>query len=107
MNSPRILYITTETRDEARRIGNKLVKDELCACANIIKEMESIYCWKGELQNNSECILLIKTTSEKVDAITEEVLKLHSYDVPCIISLPLSPVEGNSDYLDWIADSVK
>ncbi len=107
MKSPRILYITTETTEEARRIGNKLVKEELCACANIIKEMESIYRWEGELQNDTECILLIKTTSDKVDAVTEEVLKLHSYDVPCVISLPLSPEEGNREYLDWIADSVK
>lgn len=107
MKSPRILYITTETSEEARMIGGKLVEKELCACANIIKGMESVYSWKGEVQNDSECILLIKTTSDKVDGVTEEVLKLHSYEVPCVISLPLSPEEGNREYLNWIANSVK
>ena len=102
MISPRILYITTGNRDEARKIGEALVKEKLCACVNIINNMESLYWWEGEIQNDSECILLVKTTADFVDRVTERVKELHSYDVPCVISLPLSSGEGNSDYLEWI-----
>jgi len=102
MTSPRILYITTGSREEARAIGGILVKEKLCACVNIISNMESLYWWDGEIQNDFESILLVKTTADFVDRVTKRVKDLHSYDVPCVISLPLSPVEGNSDYLDWI-----
>jgi periplasmic divalent cation tolerance protein len=102
MISPRILYITTGSRDEAREIGETLVKEKLCACVNILSDMESLYWWEGEVQNDFECILLVKTTADFVDRVTERVKDLHSYDVPCVISLPLSPNEGNSEYLDWL-----
>jgi len=101
MISPRILYITTGNREEARKIGEFLVKEKLCACVNIISNMESVYWWEGEIQNDTECILLVKTTADFVETVTEKVKDLHSYDVPCVVSLPLSD-EGNSDYLDWI-----
>ena len=102
MISPRILYITTGSREEAREIGGILVKEKLCACVNIISNMETLYWWKGEIQNDSECILLVKTTADFVETVTEKVKDLHSYDVPCVVSLPISPDEGNSDYMDWI-----
>ena len=106
MDHLRILYVTTENRNEARKIGSVLVEQRLCACVNILDGMESIYWWNGEVQSDTECVLLIKTTSEHVPAVTKTVLNLHSYDVPCVISLPFSSDEGNQEYLQWIHNSV-
>lgn len=106
MKNPRILYVTTQDKEEARKIGEILVKEKLCACVNIISKMESVYWWNDEIQYDEECILLVKTITHLVDKITHRIKQEHSYDVPCVISLPLSPDEGNREYLDWIAESV-
>ena len=102
----RLIYITTGSTEEARKIGKILVEEKLAACANIVNGMESIYHWKGKIESDSETILICKTTYSNVRNLTERVKKLHSYDVPCVISLNVSEQEGNEDYLDWIIDSV-
>ena len=106
MGEPRLLYVTTETRDEARSIGEILVNRKLCACVNILDGMESMYFWEGEVQSGKECILIVKTTSVYVEEVTSAILEHHSYEVPCVISLPFSETEGNSEYLQWIKNSV-
>lgn len=106
MGEPRLLYVTTENRDEAKSLGEILVSRKLCACVNIMDGMESMYVWEGEVQSSKECILLVKTTSLYVQEVTSAILEHHSYDVPCVISLPLSETEGNSEYLQWIKHSV-
>lgn len=106
MGEPRLLYVTTENRNEARSIGEILVNRKLCACVNILDGMESMYFWEGEVQSDKECILLVKTTSVYVEEVTSAIIKHHSYDVPCVISLPLSASEGNKEYLQWIKNSV-
>ncbi|CAN5187907.1 divalent-cation tolerance protein CutA [soil metagenome] len=106
MNDPKMLYVTTRNRDEARRIGEIIVKERLCACVNIINNMESVYWWDGQIQSNTESILIVKTTGSFVDSITDRIKKMHSYDVPCVISLPLSPGEGNREYIEWIEECV-
>lgn len=106
MDNPRILYVTTGNRAEARSIGELLVEERLCACVNIINNMESVYWWNGKIQSDKECILLVKTTENLVARVTEKIKQLHSYDVPCVISLPLSADEGNQEYIEWIFDCV-
>jgi len=103
----RLIYITTSGREEAKKIGSELVANKLCACVNIIDGMESMYWWKGNVEIDKECILIAKTTKQNVDELTETVKKLHSYEVPCVISIPFSDSEGNSDYLNWLKDSIK
>lgn len=106
MDDLRILYVTTEDRDEARSIGDHLVTQKLCACVNIIGQMESIYEWKDEIQHDTECVMLVKTTRELSEKATDAILNHHSYEVPCVISLPLSADEGNPEYLNWIKQCV-
>ncbi|REL39318.1 divalent-cation tolerance protein CutA [Rhodohalobacter sp. SW132] len=101
-----MLYVTTGNRDEARRIGKVLVEEKLCACVNILDPMESLYWWNGEVQNETETVLIVKTTQKMVSEVTKRIKKLHSYEVPCVISLPLSSEEGNPEYISWIRKSV-
>lgn len=103
----RLVYITTENQKEAREIGAALVQEKLAACVNIIDGMESLYRWKGKVESDSECILIAKTTLSNIAPLTERVKELHSYEVPCIITFTISEQEGNSEYLDWLVDSVR
>ena len=99
-----VIYITTGSLKEAMTIGNALVTSKLAACANIIDNMRSIYHWEGKLQNDTETILIVKTTEARVAELIEKVKSMHSYDCPCIISLPV--VNGNSAFLEWVEGEV-
>jgi len=82
-----------------------LVESRLAACANIIDNMNAIYRWEGKLQDDQEVILIAKTTEIRVPDVIERIKKLHTYDCPCIVSLPLTG--GNRSFLDWIVGEVK
>ena len=96
----RLVYMTTENREQAREIGKVLVEERLVACVNIIDGMNSMFWWEGKVQDDLETVLIAKTRAELVPEITERVKKLHSYDVPCVVSVQL--LEGNQDFMDWI-----
>ncbi len=86
--------------DEARMLGKELVSRRLAACANI-HPINSIYMWNDKMVEDNEVALILKTTSERFDALKETVVLLHSYDLPCIISWE---VTGEKKYLQWISD---
>lgn len=98
----RMVYITTSSKEEARTIGRALVEEKLAACVNIIGGMESIYRWKGEIEEANETILIAKTPYHNVKPLTKKVKEMHSYDCPCVVSLTLTEQEGNDDYLRWL-----
>jgi len=101
----RNLYATAGDRDEARRIGRALVRERLVACVNVLDGMSSIYWWKGEIHDETETVLIAKTTAVLAQRVVQRVKELHSYEVPCVVTLPLR--EGNPDFLDWIAAETK
>lgn len=101
----RLIYITADGADEARRIGRALVEARLAACANILDPMTSVYWWEGKVQEGQETVLIAKTTADHVAALTAMVGELHSYDCPCIVSLPIDG--GNPAFLEWIAVETK
>jgi len=101
----RLVYMTAGSADEARAIGEALVAEQLAACVNLIEGMTSIYRWQGEVQRESETVLIAKTQQDRVAALTERVKALHSYDCPCVVSIPIE--DGNPDFLAWIDEQVK
>ena len=96
-----VVYVTAGDAAEARRIGRAAVEERLAACANVIDGMSSIYWWEGRVQEASEAVLLLKTTEDRIAALIAKVKALHSYDCPCIETLPV--VAGFQPYLDWVA----
>ena len=100
-----MIYITAGSKDEAKRIGKALIGNGLAACVNIIENMTSMYVWDGKLKDANETILIVKTTKERVSDLIEKVKSLHSYDCPCIVSLPVSG--GNPAFLKWVAEEVR
>lgn len=101
----RFIYITAPNREEAKEIGRALVEEQLAACVNIIDGMESIYRWKGEIEEAKECVLIVKTHYSRVRKFTRRVKEMHSYACPCIVSFTLTESEGNMDYLNWIENN--
>jgi len=98
------IYMTTGSKEEARTIGRELVQARLAACVNIFDNMNSIYRWEDRLQDDNEVVVIAKTTRNRVPELIEKVKDMHSYDCPCIISLPVA--EGNPDFLQWIENEV-
>ena len=96
----RFLYVTAANADEAKTIGEALVKERLAACANIIGPVASIYWWQGQMQRDSEAVLIAKTRADLVERVVARVKALHSYTVPCVVSLAIE--QGNPDFLRWI-----
>ena len=82
-----------------------MVQQRMAACANIVATpVQSVYRWKGRVESAKEFLLIIKTTQARFAKLKAEVTRLHSYDVPEIIALPIA--RGAAAYLDWISDSV-
>ncbi len=100
----RSIYITARDEEEARRIGHTLVEEKLAACINFFP-IQSIYRWKGEIEEAQEVAAIAKTRAELVDQVIQRVKQLHSYEVPCVVSWIIE--KGNSDYLLWIKESTE
>jgi len=99
------IYMTAGSKAEAQKIGSALVESRLAACVNILDNMQSIYRWEEKIQQDAEVVLIAKTTDNLVAALIERIKSLHSYDCPCIVSLPIS--SGYPPFLDWIQAQVK
>ena len=98
------IYMTVGSKEEARKIGKALVTARLAACVNILDQMNSFYMWDGEIQDDTEVVMIAKTTEERVPDLIEKVKSLHSYDCPCMVSLPVAG--GHQPFLEWIAAEV-
>ncbi len=101
----RFIYITTEDREEAERIGRALIESRLAACVNIIDNMTSMYWWEGRVQDGRETVLIAKTTEALVPELVEKVKAAHSYSCPCVVALPI--LGGNPEFLEWIGAETK
>nr|WP_321257399.1 divalent-cation tolerance protein CutA [uncultured Pseudodesulfovibrio sp.] len=94
------IYMTCETMVEAENIGTVLLERRLVACVNILGGMKSMYWWKGKVEKAEEVVLFAKTKESLVDELTEAVKVIHSYEVPCVVAVPIT--DGNPDFLQWI-----
>jgi periplasmic divalent cation tolerance protein len=91
---------TTKTKKQAEKIAQHLVETKLAACVQITGPITSIYRWKGKVENAQEWLCLIKTRDDFFDKVEAAIKKLHSYETPEIIAVPV--VKGSKDYLKWI-----
>ncbi len=100
-----LIYITTSGVSESKKIAKKLLKEKLVACTNIIPEIDSIYLWKGEIEETKESLLIAKTQSDKVGILIKRVEEIHSYDIPCILQIQVK--KGSKNYLDWMESELE
>ncbi len=100
-----LIYITTSSKAESTLIGNKLVSDRLVGCANIISEIKSFYWWHGNLEEDSESLLVVKSLLSNVDNIVKRVKELHSYENPCVVAIPI--INGSKKNHTWKKKLIK
>lgn len=102
----RIVLVTCASLAEARKISRSVIQKRLAACVNIhTSPLESIYRWKSKVETAREYLLLIKTTTRRLKSLEREVLRLHSYDTPEFLVLPIA--SGSRAYLRWLSESCK
>ncbi|WP_309493105.1 divalent-cation tolerance protein CutA [Candidatus Hecatella orcuttiae] len=100
-----VVYTTTSSVKEARKIARHLLRRKLAACVSILGGVESNFWWKGKLDREKECILMVKTLKKHYPSVEREIKKIHSYELPEIIAFKASA--GLRDYLTWMAEAVE
>jgi periplasmic divalent cation tolerance protein len=105
MTDKGIVFMTASSMQEAERVAKHLVKKKMASCVNILSEIRSIYWWKDKVCDEKEVFLIAKTTALLFSELAEEVKKLHSYEVPEIIFVPIK--DGSKTYLEWIDEVTK
>jgi len=93
------VYSTFPNKREAKKMGEKLVEKKLAACVNVFP-IDSIYSWQGKIVKDKEFAALIKTKKKNFKKVEKFILENHSYDIPCIIEIPLGRV--TKKYLKWL-----
>lgn len=99
-----VVLSTAPDREVARTLAAALVERKLAACVNLVPGLESHYWWEGEVQHDSEVLLICKTRREHLAEVSEVLVETHPYECPEVVALPI--VGGYRNYLDWIAESV-
>lgn len=95
-----VVLSTCGTAEEAERIARQLIEKRLAACVNVVAGARSIYRWRGKIEDAPETVMIIKSRRDLFDPLRAELEKLHSYEVPEVVALPI--VEGSHGYLSWL-----
>ncbi|MDR2605524.1 MAG: divalent-cation tolerance protein CutA [Desulfovibrio sp.] len=99
------VYITVPDETSAGILARTLVEERLCAGANIIPGLKSVYHWQGKIEEQGECACILKTTDERWTALEKRALELHPYETPCIAALAAEHV--HPPFLRWIAEETR
>ena len=100
-----VVLSTCGSEDEAQRIARALVEKRLAACVNILPGVRSVYRWKNEIEDSQEVLLVIKTSRALCENVRSQIEKMHSYDLPEVLALPI--VDGSQQYLEWLGRELK
>jgi periplasmic divalent cation tolerance protein len=100
-----VVFSACDSEEEAEKIARLLIETKLAACVNVFKGVHSFYRWKGAIQNTAEWLLIIKSSRTHFEALRAEIEKVHSYDVPELIAMPI--VDGSKNYLSWLENELR
>ena len=100
----RVVLVTVPDEDAGRTLARRIVQERLAACGNVIPGLTSVYRWDGEIQEDPEALVLLKTTVERLETLRMRVEELHPYEVPEFLALPVD--RGNDTYLRWVVGEV-
>lgn len=104
MTDALVVLVTVPGPDAAAGLARALVEERLAACGNVVPGLRSIYRWEGQVHDEAECLLVLKTTRARFEALREAVLRLHPYQVPEVLALPVEA--GSAAYLAWLSAQV-
>ena len=97
---PIIVLMTASSIDEAVRLADMVVAENLAACVQILPQLQSIYRWKGKVEREAEVLLIAKTLSSNFDELERRVREVHSYDTPEIVAIPATAI--SAPYSEWL-----
>ena len=100
-----IVLSTCPDGDTAAGIGRTLVAEALAACVNVVPGIRSIYAWKGEMQDEAESLMILKTTTDRFEALRERLVALHPYELPEVVAL--ATAGGHDAYFRWVAEATR
>jgi periplasmic divalent cation tolerance protein len=100
-----ILFSTIDDSASAEKVAKQLVEERLAACVNVLPGVTSVYHWQGKVQHEQEHLLILKTPTDRVEALIERLKELHPYEVPEMISLSVQ--SGYRPYLDWVLQETR
>ena len=100
-----VIYITAPNEVEAAKIAKALVEEHLAGCVNIIRDIRSIYAWKGKIEDEKEVLMIVKTRRKLFASLQARVLELHPYTIPEIIATPI--IDGAEEYIKWLEDATQ
>ena len=96
----KIIALTTcDSEEQAKRIAHRLIEQRLAACVNIVSNVRSVYRWKEKIEDAAEFLLVIKSRRDLFAALRAEIEKIHTYEIPEIIAIPI--VDGSEAYIGW------
>jgi periplasmic divalent cation tolerance protein len=95
-----MILSTADTMELAGKIAQSLVEEGCAACVNIVPGIRSVYRWEGKICDDSELLLLIKTSEGHYEHVRQSILRLHSYNTPEVITLAIG--EADTDYRNWL-----
>lgn len=96
-----VAFSTFPSPEKAAEVAKTLVEEGLAACVNLVGPVRSLYRWKGELCDDAETLAIIKSTSERFEAMKTRLVALHPYEVAEVIAFPIDA--GHAPYLAWVA----
>jgi len=99
-NEVRVVLVTVPDRETGLELSRAVVEEGLAACGSLVPGLTSVYRWEGEIQEDPEVLLILKTATTSLNRLMDRVEGLHPYDVPEILALPVS--DGHPPYLDWV-----
>jgi periplasmic divalent cation tolerance protein len=99
-----VLFSTTGSVDEAENISDYLIANHLAACVNIVPSIRSVYWWDNKVNHDAEVLMIIKTAASKIEEVEKSIRRLHSYETPELIALPLH--YGIAEYLQWMTEAL-
>ncbi len=101
----RVVLISTPGAEAGRQLARALVEERLAACGTVVPAVTSVYRWQGAVEKEEEALVVVKTTADRVEALTRRTRELHPYEVPEILALPVAG--GNPGYLEWVVEETR
>ncbi len=105
MNNYIVIFVTAKDIQEAEKITQALLDERLIACGNIVNPVTSFFHWVGKIEKAEECLIVMKSRADLFSQVAERVKRLHSYEVPEVLALPI--VDASKAYLDWMSVVLK
>ena len=100
-----IVLTTIGVGERAEQLARQLVDERLAACVNVHPPMVSVYRWKGAVERDTECQIVIKTTRERLGALEARLREIHPYELPELVVVSVD--SGSDAYLRWVREQVE